>query len=98
MKIGDRVLVRALVKSIYEDKYRKLIREEFDVPKEMIYTGYTFRQEGRHVGGRYGSYFEPPYLSVEKTIKVIRVKEHERHNEKFAFPEDAEVLYKHVKS
>ena len=98
MKIGDKVLVTALVKPEYVDEsQRKLIRVEFDTPAEMIYTGYTFRQEGIYHGGRqYGSYFgrydfEPPYLLVEKTIKVLRVKEHERCNDKFALVEDVSV-------
>jgi hypothetical protein len=97
MKIGDIVLVKALIRPEYTiDNYRKLVREEFDSPKEMIYTGYTFRQEGIYVGGGrphynpFGleDYYEPPYLSVEKTVKVLRVKEHERCNDRFAFIED----------
>jgi len=98
MKIGDRVLVKALVEPVYVEKYRTLTRVELNPPKEMIYTGYTFRQEGKHCGGRpYGSYYgtidyDPPYLSVDKTIKVLRVKENERCNDKFAFAEDVENL------
>ena len=101
MKIGDRVLVSALVKPEYVDEnQRKLIREVFDKPKEMIYTGYTFRQEGRYQGGRHFSRsyllgpfdYDPPYLSVEKTIRVLRVKEYERSNDKFALVEDVTVV------
>lgn len=96
MKIGDKVLVKALVHPEYiEDNKRKLVRIELDTPEEMIYTGYTFRQEGTYHGGRqYGSYFgydydaEPPYLQVEKTIKVLRVKKTERSNDRFALVED----------
>jgi len=99
MKIGDKVLVKALVEPVYVDNNRTLIKKELDPPKEMIYTGYTFRQEGTYMGGkgvygRFGYYddYEPPYLSVEKTTKVLRVKENERCNDKFAFEEDVENL------
>ena len=96
MKIGDEVIVKALVKPEYTiENYRQLIRIEFDNPKKMIYTGYTFRQEGVYVGGGRPFYspfsmddYEPPYLSVDKTIKVLRVKEHERCNDRFALVED----------
>jgi len=97
MKIGDEVIVKALVEPVYVDNNRTLIRKELDPPKKMIYTGYTYRQEGTYMGGkgiygRFGFYddYEPPYLSVEKTIKVLRVKESERSNDKFAFVEDVE--------
>ena len=94
--IGDKVEVRALVEAKYDDAdYRRLIRKCFFKPRTMFYVGYTFKQEGMyreakpqsHYGG-YGDEFDPPYLEVQRTMKVVRVKQGPRSNDQFALFED----------
>ncbi len=97
MKIGSKVLVKALAEPRYIDgENRKLVRAPFSAPKEMYYTGYTFRCEGKYHDSTVRSHFhgtqdfDSAYLAVTKTIKVARVKTNERENDKFCLMEDLE--------
>lgn len=96
MEIGTRLRVHAIVDPYYTpDGYRHIGKKWLKPPEWGWYVGYTFKQEGKYVEGYRvnlwgGDDDVPPHLKVSKTIKVYRVRFHERGVEHYCFPEDTE--------
>lgn len=98
MEIGQRVRVKAFAFPSYRNNIRKWERRKSIVDIGW-YVGYTFKHEGRYhsesAGGGILSLepeYEPAHLSVTNSVKLLRIKTSERSNDKFAFPEDVEVI------
>ncbi len=94
-KIGDVILVSAIVTPKYDHvKTRFLEQEFFNEPKKAWYVGFTFKQTGEYSTGstNNSSYFEPPdygppYLINRKDHKVFRIRFSERGKEFYCLPE-----------
>jgi len=96
-KMGDKVLVESVALPDYDaNNIRKWIQRKLDKEVEAYYVGFSYKQEGKYSPPtNYSSYgyesyggFEPGYLKVTNTIKLLRIKFRENGNDRFVFPED----------
>ena len=104
MRIGDAIKINAEVVPYYDTdagetknpKLKRLIgRQPFRKPIRAFYTGYTYRFEGEIQPGtvdKLRGNTEPNYLGKVQAKMVVRFKTTERGNERFAFPEDVDVI------
>ena len=95
LKIGQKVIVRAIARPEYTNNVRKWKR--VIAAKDAIgwYVGFAYKQEGRY---KYEEYDYPDssghcaHLEVTNTIKLARVKFRINSNDSFVFENDMEVI------
>ena len=80
-KMGEEVIINALLKPVYKNKVRTW--ERFKIKeRKAFYTGIAYKQEGNWTD------YPHAHLKDIKAIKVLRVKFNGRGNEKFTLPQD----------
>ena len=84
-KMGEKIIVKAIVYPMYVLGERKWLREQLINPREAFYVGYTYKQEG--------AVFTDPETGISnliniKSIKVLRVKFSDWGNDYFALLQD----------
>lgn len=92
--IGDLVKVLAVAEPFYNEKKKRIwISKPLKESKLGTYVGYTFKLEGEYVPAGSASppnydNSEPAYLSISRTVRLLRIKFTERSNDVFCFESD----------
>ena len=100
MKIGTKVLVKAIAKRVGGVRGANSVSWEskkLKEPKEAYYVGYTYKHEGYYVpesetGDFFGVNYVPARLEVTNDVLVLRIKYTERSSDRFAFAKDVKEI------